>query len=137
MLLILVSLVLTLSIDIAPDFVSHHNSTLGVCSNDTLTGSALWRSDTTLILLNVLSALSSMLFNIAIFEFICSQSPYSMTGQLIGMFYATRGLFQLLATALIVPFLSCFHGNRLIYLLLNIVIGVIVIIVYIYIHLCF
>ena len=89
-----------------------------------------------LVMQNILSALSNMLIYISVIEFICSQSPSSMTGLLIGLFYTIKGLFQLIATALIVPFISCFHGgyfhgNWLGYFLVNIIIGVITIIVYV------
>ena len=43
---------------------------------------------------HVLSALSDMLFDIAVLEFICSQSPYSMKGLLLGIFFSIRSLFQ-------------------------------------------
>ena len=50
-----------------------------------------------------LSALSHMLIYTAVFEFICAQSPHSMKGLLIGLLYAIKGLYQLLAALLIVP----------------------------------
>ena len=67
---------------------------------------------------HVLSALADMLFNIAILEFICSQSPYSMKGLLLGTFFSIRSLFQGIAVISIVPFgtvwkiesLSCGSG---------------------------
>ena len=52
----------------------------------------------------VLTSLSHMLIYTAVFEFICSQSPHSMKGLLIGLLYAIKGLYQLLATLLVVPF---------------------------------
>ena len=53
---------------------------------------------------HVLSALADMLFNIAVLEFICSQSPYSMKGLLLGSFFSIRFLFQGIAIISIVPF---------------------------------
>ena len=48
-----------------------------------------------------------MMFYIALFEFICAQSPHSMKGLLIGTFYAIRGIFQLLGVLLFIfPFLG-------------------------------
>ena len=52
----------------------------------------------------VLTSLSHMLIYTAVFEFICSQSPHSMKGLLIGLLYAIKGLYQLLAAILVVPF---------------------------------
>ena len=67
---------------------------------------------------HVLSALADMLFDIAVLEFICSQSPYSMKGLLLGSFFSIRFLFQGIAFVSIVPFgtvweiesLSCGSG---------------------------
>ena len=67
---------------------------------------------------HVLSALANMLFDIAVLEFICSQSPYSMKGLLLGSFFSIRSLFQGIAVVSIVPFgtvwkiesLSCGSG---------------------------
>ena len=80
-----------------------------------------------------LSALSHMLIYTAVFEFICSQSPHSMKGLLIGVLYAIRGLYQLVANLLVLPFalpsiqlISCGFW----YYLMNIVIGVVALLVY-------
>ena len=50
----------------------------------------------------ILLAISSMFSYTAIFEFICSQSPHSMKGLLIGLLYAIRGFYRLLASFLVV-----------------------------------
>ena len=80
-----------------------------------------------------LSALSHMLIYTSMFEFICSQSPHSMKGLLVGVLYAIRGLYQLVATLLVLPFalttinlISCGFW----YYLMNIVIGVVALLVY-------
>ncbi len=58
-----------------------------------------------------------------------------MIGLFIGLFYAIKGLFQLIATILLSQFWKCFHANFhanwFIYFLVNIVIGVVSIIVYV------
>ncbi len=69
-----------------------------------------------------------MLIDIAVLEFILSQSPYSMKGLLLGYFFSTKSLFQAMAIAFMFPFgrlwnvesLSCGTG----YYLMNIVLGV-------------
>ena len=77
-----------------------------------------------------------MIFHVAIFEFICSQSPHSMKGLLIGVFYATRGIFQLLGAMLFMfPFLgwrisSSFPSCGFIYYLININVALIGIVAY-------
>ncbi len=72
-----------------------------------------------------LSALINILFDIAVLEFVCSQSPYSMKGLLLGFVYTMR---YLIAILFIIPFglawnvesLSCGSG----FYLMNIVISV-------------
>ena len=76
---------------------------------------------------HVLSALVNMLLDIAVLEFICSQSPYSMKGLLIGLLFSIRSLFDGITIISILPFgtawrlhsLSCGSG----FYLMNIVIG--------------
>ena len=76
---------------------------------------------------HVLSALADMLFDIAILEFICSQSPYSMKGLLLGIFFSIRSLFQGIAVVSIVPFgtvrkiqsLSCGSGFYAMYIVIG------------------
>ena len=43
-----------------------------------------------------LSALVDMLLDIAVLEFICSQSPYSMKGLVYGLFFSLKSLFQVI-----------------------------------------
>ena len=87
----------------------------------------------------VLTSLSHMLIYTAVFEFICSQSPHSMKGLLISLLYAIKGLYQLLATLLVVPFAVGYtnHPSRVgqmscgfYYYLVNIVIGLIAVLTY-------
>ena len=42
----------------------------------------------------ILSGIVNMLIDIGVFEFICSQSPYSMKGLLLGTFFSLKSLFQ-------------------------------------------
>ena len=85
---------------------------------------------------HVLSALYNMLIDIAIFEFIASQSPYSMKGLLIGLLFSSRILAQALGIIIAIPFstswktsypLSCGSG----FYITIISIGVITFIVYV------
>ena len=70
-----------------------------------------------------------MVFHIAVFEFICSQSPQSMKGLLIGTFFAIKGLFQLFgALVYMLPFTawrlsSSFPSCGFVFYLINIVVG--------------
>ncbi len=54
-----------------------------------------------------------------------------MIGLFIGLFYAIKGLFQLIGIILLSQFWTCFHRNWFIYFLVNIIIGVVAIIVYV------
>ena len=84
----------------------------------------------------VLTSLSHMLIYTAVFEFICSQSPHSMKGLLIGLLYAIKGLYQLLATIIVVPFAVgyIYHPSHMscgfYYYLVNIAIGLIAVLTY-------
>ena len=56
---------------------------------------------------NFFNSCGFLIFHIAVFEFICSQSPHSMKGLMIGVFYAIEGIFQFLGTLLFMfPFVS-------------------------------
>ena len=78
---------------------------------------------------NILNALSSMLFEVAIFEFMCAQSPHAMKGLIIGTFFAIKGTFQFLgATVLYVPFSfwsleTSFPSCGFVYYLINILVA--------------
>ncbi len=87
-----------------------------------------------LILQNILVAISYTLIYGGVFEFICAQSPHSMKGFLIGIFFAVKGLFQLIGVfAILLPF-SVLTGSSqvgLAYYLLNNVISIAGIVVFI------
>ena len=83
-----------------------------------------------LIIQSSLNALGYMLFNIAAFEFICTQSPHSMKGLLIGTLFAIKGVFQLIGVvAIYTPvvasckLISNFPVCGFIYYLINVVIA--------------
>ena len=45
-----------------------------------------------------------LLIHATVIEFISAQSPHSMKGLLVGIFFAIKGLFQLISAAAVVPF---------------------------------
>ena len=53
---------------------------------------------------NVLSGIGSPVFNVAILEFISAQSPHTMKGLLLGIFYSVEGLYTLLGCVAVFPF---------------------------------
>jgi len=100
--------------------------TITVTVNDSLS-SPLYQNAYFFASQHVLFALVNMLLDIAVLEFICSQSPYSMKGLLIGLLFSIRSLFQGIAVISVLPFgtmwklhpLSCGSG----FYLMNTVIG--------------
>ena len=80
-----------------------------------------------LIIQRSLVAFSYMFFQIAIFEFICSQSPRSMVGMLFGMGFAIRGINNVIGSVIIYPLhaLSKYltYHCGLLYYLFNILVG--------------
>lgn len=60
-----------------------------------------------------LNAIGYMLLYIGLFEFICSQSPSSMKGFLMGTFFAIRGVFQSLDVLLLyLPMINFCHSSQ-------------------------
>ena len=53
---------------------------------------------------NTLIGVGPILITTTTFEFISAQSPHSMKGLLVGVFFAIRGLFQLSSAILLLPF---------------------------------
>ena len=135
MFLVLLSLIATFAMDTAAHLESQnhvYNNTYCMFAFDHYYPSP--QNSTLLLIQLTLSALSHMLIYTAVFEFICSQSPHSMKGLLIGMLYTVRGLYQLVAAVLVLPFaafpiqtISCGFW----YYLMNIVIGVVALLVYV------
>ena len=137
MFLVLLSLITTFAMDTAVHLESQnhvYNNTYCMFAFDDYEVDYPSPQKPALLLIQLtLSALSHMLIYTAVFEFICSQSPHSMKGLLIGMLYAIKGLYQLVAALLVLPFafssiqtISCGFW----YYLMNIVIGVVALLVY-------
>ena len=85
-----------------------------------------------------LNAVGYMLLYIAVYEFICSQSPQAMKGLVIGTFFAIKGVFQLLGVVIIyLPFaigwkniVLSFPSCGFVYYLINAIIALIGIVAY-------
>ena len=90
---------------------------------------------TVLLPQRILYGLSLMLIYPALYEFICAQSPHSMKGLFIGLSFAVRGLFELLASLLLIPFTfprQTFPSCGMEYYMLVIVVGVASLAVFVY-----
>ena len=95
-----------------------------------------FQGTSSLVIQHSLSALSSMLVYIALYEFICSQSPHSMKGLLIGLSFAIRGVSETIAITLVLPFYfnsglkTTFPSCWMVYHLVNISLGVLAFLVF-------
>ena len=87
-------------------YALHHNATNKVYDTDFPASPLLFQNVYFFTTQHVLSALADMLFDIAVLEFVCSQSPYSMKGLLLGIFFSTRSLFQGITFLSILPFVN-------------------------------
>ena len=84
---------------------------------------------------DVLSAVANMLLDIAVLEFVCSQSPYSMKGLLLGIFFSVKTfcqefafIFLAFGAAWNLHSLSCGSG----FYLMNIIVGLVAFLLYMY-----
>ena len=103
-----------LTIDLIGHFHHHHqypNSTNGTCLftspyqvSEESTPTVLNMHWSVSILPCVLLNIGSLLIRATVFEFISAQSPHSMKGLLVGVFFAIKGLFQFISAAAVVPF---------------------------------
>ena len=144
--LLIVSLLITLAVDVMVHLmesdtqcmfngVTHGNNSGGhytcvVVKNSSNTSSHhLYQNIYFFISQHILAALSNMLIDIAVLEFILSQSPYSMKGLLLGYFVSMKSLFQAVSLAFLFPFGRIWHANKYLscgsgYYLMNIIIVV-------------
>ena len=53
---------------------------------------------------NILLGIGPLILETSTLEFISAQSPHSMKGFLVGIFFAIKGLFQFLESITIIPF---------------------------------
>ena len=73
-------------------------------SNDTAHYPTLNMHWAVLIPPNILLGIGQLIFVTTTLEFISAQSPNSMKGLLVGVFFAIKGLFQFLSSIIIIPF---------------------------------
>ena len=91
--------------------------------------------DTSFLLIQfVLSSVSTVLIYIALYEFICTQSPTHMRGLLIGLSLATEGIGEVLGASVAAIFplgRVSLPSNGMYYYLVNIVVGLHTLLLYI------
>lgn len=90
-----------------------------------------------LIVQCTLSALSTMLIEVSLYEFICSQSLRAMNGLLIGMSYLIRGISQITASIVVLLFSIRWAGVffpscGMVYYSMNLLVGLVALAMYAY-----
>ena len=117
------------------DTIAHYNQrSTNNCMFLPYSGASVFEDITLTIIPQSFTALSNMFIYIALYEFICAQSPHSMKGFLIGLSFAIKGLFQALAALMIIPFsfvTSSFPSCGMYYYIMNISVGVFALSVYV------
>ncbi len=87
-----------------------------------------------IIIQRTMAAISNMLIFIALYEFICSQSPHAMKGLLIGLSFAARGFCDMLSSFVIIPFSYiriAYPSCGMLYIAMNILVAVAGLLVYV------
>ena len=141
MIFILLSALCTLSLDTyghakASSSVPCFATYTPIANNTSINAFSLDIGSDIIIIQSCLNTIGYLLLYIAIYEFICAQSPHSMKGLLIGTFFAIKGVFQLFGIAVIyVPFTQWewqlkFPSCGFVYYLINVVIGIVGIVAY-------
>ena len=87
----------------AVNVTSHCMFNIHTMENTTLYYSTLNMHWSVLILPNVLVGIGPLLVDTTALEFISAQSPHSMKGLLVGVFFAIKGLLQFLGSIIIIP----------------------------------
>ena len=138
----IVLMVISLICTFMMDTIAHEkaNYTVGCMFTNTPINSTTapppFQDTSSLVIQRSISALSSMLVYIALYEFICSQSPHSMKGLLIGLSFAIRGVCETMAATLVLPFFfnsglkTTFPSCGMVYYLVNIGVGVLAVLVF-------
>ena len=88
-----------------------------------------------LVIPNILTGVAIPFISVTILEFISAQSPHTMKGVLLGVFYAIRGLFTLTGAVLVFPFAEWSKKQGLLdcgfsYYLFSVLLGVVGLVVF-------
>ena len=106
MILRIIKIIALIVIDITArdSYIEHNNATIS-CIFTEESGILGTNFDIQwMILPNLLNSFSVITFTIGTFEFICSQSPYSMRGLLFGAMYGSVVLYSVIEYAVLQPF---------------------------------
>jgi len=131
-----VLLVLSLIFTFVMDAVAHAKErSKVVCMLDPSSDDSLdaFSDASLLVVQRSLASVSNMLIYIALYEFICSQSPHAMKGLLIGLSFALRGVGDMFSSLAIIPFSRvslAFPSCGMLYYVVNIAVGILGIVIY-------
>ena len=93
------------AIDLIGHLLYHHRTHVGatcmLTNDESLTLNLPW---IVLLVPTTLQAVAPAMMTATILEFITAQSPYSMRGLLVGMFFAIMGFFQFVGSLILLPF---------------------------------
>lgn len=95
MLLMLTSLLTQLALETAQHITSRSSDCLLIASRPAASAPSSQPSLFLLYVPAVLNVVAMLLVLIAVFEFICAQTPFAMKGLLFGVFYSSNGVFLL------------------------------------------
>ncbi len=117
-LLTLILMLISLSLDTVvhvsnPNLSCVLSSTNDTALNVTYSAKTDYIIKSALLFQQCLRAVSHMFLYIAMYEFLCSQSPHSMKGLLIGLSFAVRGVFETIAALLVLPYAIAWHRKGL------------------------
>ena len=136
--LVLLSLLATFSMDTAAHlkYPTNPNSTTCFLVRGHSSIEFPFQMSNIIIIQLIVAGFSRLLIYTGVFEFICSQSPHSMKGLLIGMFYTIRGFYQVLAALVMLPYsylgAHMYPSCGFYFYLMNIVIGLVGVLVYVW-----
>ena len=95
--------VISTGINLLIDTVGHSRSNTEQCMF-TVDSSHIRVHSSFILLPALLSSLATVIINVTSMEFIIAQSPYSMRGMLIGLFYFSQGIFGFAGSLCMLPF---------------------------------
>ena len=130
MVLRVMSLICTLVMDITSHLTGHADTCM---FSEPL--SSLPQNISPVVIQRILFSVSNVVIYAALNEFICSQSPHSMKGMLLGLSFAIRGVSEFLAVVLILPFSyipGSFPSCGVYYYIMSIAVWIIAFIGYLY-----
>ena len=136
-LMMVVSLICTFIMDTAAHLEQTNNTSCLIPLHFNESTGAMSQNSLVLVVPQCLSAIYTLLIYIALYEFICSQSPHPMKGLLIGLSFTIKGLFELFGIIVVILFAKytksqSFPSCGMEYYIMNTCAGLFALILYFY-----